>query len=75
MKTTIYVYGLADNLRYSLLRSPQWGAIKAWLVASNFPATWTPRLRGWCVRTERMGDLIALAERAGFVVKMKGAVQ
>ncbi len=75
MTTIILVYGLPENVRYTLVRTPQWGRVKAWLDASSIPATWTPRLRGWCVRTERMGDLIARAEQAGFVVKMKGALR
>lgn len=71
----LYVYGLPENVRYSLLRASRWSEMKAWLVTSDVPVTWTPRLHGWCIRTERIGDLIAQAEVAGFVVRMKGALR
>ncbi|WP_295700431.1 hypothetical protein [Lapillicoccus sp.] len=68
MTAPLLVYGLPDNLRYSLLRGP----ILDFLQDNRIPAQWTPRLRGWTVRTERIGDLIALAELAGYVVRMRG---
>jgi hypothetical protein len=67
----IYVYGLRENVRYTLLR----GQLGAWFKARGIPATRTPRLKGWCVRSERIGDVIALAESDGFEVRMKGELR
>jgi len=36
---------------------------------------WSPLRKGWQVRTDRIGDLIARAELDGFDVRMKGAVK
>ena len=67
----IYVYGLPErNSRYTLIR----GHLRDWLKAENIPALRSVTHRGWCVRTERIGDLIARAEHAGFEVHMKGPV-
>ncbi|WP_270888621.1 hypothetical protein [Pedococcus sp. 5OH_020] len=66
----LYVWGLAENVKYSLLR----GHLGDWLKAEAIPAQWTPRLHGWCVRTERVGDLIARAEHAGYQVRMRGVL-
>ncbi len=70
MTGTLYVYGLPGNARSTLVRGP----LHEWLKGHGVPAMWTPRLKGWCVRTERIGDLIALAERDGLRVHMKGAL-
>lgn len=67
----LLVYGLKESSRYTLLRGP----LGAWLRDEEIPATWTPRLRGWCVRTERVGDVIACAEVAGLHVQMKGRLE
>lgn len=71
MNGTVYVYGLPENARYTLVRGP----LRAWLKGHSVPAMWTPRLNGWCIRTERVGDVIALAERDGMGVRMKGALR
>lgn len=64
----MFVYGLRDNLRYSLIR----GNIGDWLRAENIPVQNSNTLKGWTIRTERVGDLIARAEYAGVHVQMKG---
>ena len=66
----ILVYGMPNSDRYTLIKGP----IHDWLIEQRITATWTPRLNGWCVRTERLGDLIARAEHDGYVVRMKGPV-
>ncbi len=71
MNRRIYVYGLAENLRYALVR----GHLRDWLKAEGIPAMWSPPRKGWYVRTERVGDLMARAEIAGYVVRMKGAIR
>jgi hypothetical protein len=66
----LYVYGLPENIRYTLIR----GNLRDWLKAEHIPALWSNTYRGWHVRTERIGDLIARAEHAGYDVHMKGQV-
>ena len=66
----LYVYG-TDNLRYTLVR----GHLREWLRDNGIPAMWSPLRKGWQVRTDRIGDLIARAELDGFDVRMKGAVK
>lgn len=67
----VYVYGLRDNARYTLIR----GHLREWLKAEGIPAMWSLTYRGWHVRTERIGDLIARAELAGYQVRMKGELR
>lgn len=69
MMRRLYVYGLRDSLRYTLVR----GDLRDWLTGNGIPAMWMPRLKGWCVRTERIGDLIA--QQDGYSVRMKGQVR
>lgn len=71
MNRRVYIYGISENLRYSLVR----GHLRDWLKDEHIPALWTPRLKGWCVRTERIGDLIARAEISGYQVRMKGELR
>ena len=71
MSAPMSVYGMPANLRYTLVRGP----IRDLLKDNRIPAMWLPRLRGWTIRTERIGDLIALAEIAGYVVRMRGPLQ
>lgn len=66
----IYVYGMPENSRYTLIR----GHLRDWLKAENIPAMHSVTYKGWHVRTERIGDLIARAEHAGYEVHMKGRV-
>lgn len=68
--TRLYVYGLRENTRYTLIR----GFLMDWLRAERIPALWSPTYKGWHVRTDRLGDLLARAELAGFDVRMKGEV-
>ncbi|HMM93979.1 hypothetical protein [Phycicoccus sp.] len=68
-RRVLFVYGLAGTTKPdSLLR----GNILDWLRDEGIPAQWSNRLRGWRVRTERVGDIIARAESAGITVRMKG---
>jgi hypothetical protein len=53
-----------DSPSYRLLR----GALKGWLVDHHTPALWTPRLRGFQVRAERVSDVVAMLEADGFRV-------
>ena len=65
----LFVYGLRSLPRDALLR----GNVADWLREQRIPAQWMPALRGWAVRTERVGDIVARAETAGITVRMKGA--
>jgi hypothetical protein len=67
----LLVYDLPPPSRYTLLKGP----IFDWLRDQPVTATWTPRLNGWCVRTEKLGDLIAWAEHDGFAVRVKGTAR
>ena len=66
----VYVYGMRENTRYTLVR----GHLRDWLKAEAIPAMYSITYKGWHVRTERIGDLIARAEHAGYDVHMKGEV-
>lgn len=66
----VYVYGLPENVRYTLIR----GHLRDWLKSERIPAMYSITYKGWHVRTERIGDLIARAEHAGYEVRMKGQV-
>lgn len=68
----LYVWGISGNLRYTLVRGVN---LRDWLRDSGIPAMWSPLRKGWQVRTDRIGDLIARAELDGFDVRMKGAVK
>jgi hypothetical protein len=66
----LFVYGLRTAVKDdSLLR----GNVFDWLRAERIPAQWSNIHRGWLVRTERVGDIVARAETAGIAVRMKGA--
>jgi hypothetical protein len=69
--TRVYIYGQRSNPRYTLVR----GMIRGWLIERQIPAMWSPMHKGWHVRTERVGDLIAQAELDGFEVRMKGELR
>lgn len=71
----LYVYGLRENARYTLIRSPQWASTQALLDRANAHPMRSRRLRGWCVRSERIGDVIAAAEGEGVRVVMRGALE
>lgn len=67
----LYVYGMAaENTRYTLVR----GFIRDWLKNEGIPAMYSITYKGWHIRTERIGDVIARAEHAGYDVRMKGQV-
>ncbi|NYG05727.1 hypothetical protein BJ986_000214 [Phycicoccus badiiscoriae] len=50
-----------DSPRYRLLRGP----LKRWLAEHRIPGLWTPRLRGFQVRSERIPDAVAMLEAEG----------
>jgi hypothetical protein len=66
----VYIYWLQSSVNYSLVRGD--AELRDWLLEHNIPAMWTPRHRGWSIRTERMADLVAQAEHDGLQVQMKG---
>lgn len=72
MTVRLYVYSIPENLRYTLVRGV---SLRDWLRDNGIPAMWSPLRKGWQVRTDRIGDLIARAELDGFEVRMKGAVR
>ena len=63
--TTVLVIGESDGRRYTLIK----GSVKDWLGENRIPALWSPLNRGWWLRTERVADVVALAERQGAIVK------
>ena len=65
----IYVYEMSSP-RYVLVR----GFIREWLKSRDLPAMYSARLKGWCVRKDRLGDVLARAEFDGFDVRLKGQV-
>lgn len=44
------------------------GPLKRWFVDHDIPALYSPRYRGWTLRTERVADAIAHLEAEGFHV-------
>lgn len=71
MRRTLYVYGLPHS-RDSLLRSPDWATLREDLRAALIPATYSRILRGFRIRTDRLGDFLAGAELAGWHIEMRG---
>jgi hypothetical protein len=65
-----FVYGLPGG-RNALVR----GRLRDWFVSKGIPAQNVPRLKGWRVRVDRIGDVIALLEADGFRVQMKGELR
>ena len=63
MASTISVWR-SDSPAYRLVRGP----IRRWLVDHHIPGLYTPRLRGYQVRAERIPDMVAMAEADGFRV-------
>lgn len=51
------------------------GNVRQWLISHRVPAYWLPRWRGWQVRSERVPDLLALAELDGLAVIVRGPAQ
>ena len=67
----MFVYGDPSNVRYALLKGP----LREWLKGHRIPALWSSSSHGWWVRLDRLGDVIAQAERDGYRVRMKGATR
>jgi hypothetical protein len=70
MNRRIYAYGMPENVRYTLVR----GHLREWLREHSIPAMWSPARKGWLIRTDRLGDVLALAELDGYDVRLKGSV-
>ena len=64
----MWVYDFTPKDKHVLLR----GNIRKWLIEHRIPAYWLPRWRGWQVRSERVPDVLALAELDGIVVAVRG---
>jgi hypothetical protein len=67
----MFVYGQADNSRYALIKG---AGLRDWLRDNKIPAMYSASRRGWHLRTERVGDVVALAEVDGYRVRFKGAL-
>lgn len=67
----VYVYGLPENVRYTLVRGVN---LRDWLRDRSIPAMWSPARKGWLIRNDRLGDVLARAELDGYDVRMKGSV-
>lgn len=70
-----YVYALPGDTRYGLVRSPRWTDARAFLLAEGIHAMWSPVLRGWCLRSDRLADFTAAAEHAGWTIQTKGTLR
>lgn len=68
MTGAMFVYGEADSTRYALVK----GNVRDWLRDNKIPAMYSPSRRGWHVRLDRLSDVVALAERDGIRVHLKG---
>ncbi len=71
--SVLYVYGITHS-RDSLVRSPSWQAAQTLMRDANAPASWSRLLRGWRIRTDHLGDVLALAELTGWRIDMRGAL-
>lgn len=71
----LYVYDMREPTRYVLLRASRWTEFRDHLKDRRVPALWSPTDRGWCLRKERLADVIAEAEDYGWKVAMKGPAQ
>ena len=66
----MFVY--PESARHALVT----GALRDFLRDNGIPAQYLPARRGWLVRSERLADVVAMAERDGFRVRhMKGTHQ
>jgi hypothetical protein len=65
------VFGLPEEPAWCLVR----GNVRDWLRQRQIPALRTPARRGWCIRSERIGDVIAQAELDGIAVTMRGPLR
>jgi hypothetical protein len=63
--TTVLIVGDSDGRNHTLIK----GNIRGWLASNRIPALWSPTNRGWWIRTQRIADLVALAEHHGLIVK------
>lgn len=64
MKRCAYLIDTSDP-RYVLLK----GAQRQWLKDEGIPALWVPAHRGWFLRRERVADVTARLEHAGYSVR------
>ncbi|MGO4662910.1 hypothetical protein AB4Z14_13670 [Terrabacter sp. 2TAF16] len=67
----MFVYSIATSSRHSLLR----GNVADWLRTQRVPVQRARSLKGWTIRTEHVGDVVARAERDGITVRMMGSVE
>ena len=54
------------NVRYVIVK----GHVRQWLKDNGVPAMWLPRHRGFCMRRDRLPDLLALADVQGHRVRV-----
>jgi hypothetical protein len=66
--TTVLLIGREEG-NYTLCK----GSVRTWLADNRTPALWSPLNRGWWVRSERIPDLLAMAEVDGLIVKVTGS--
>ena len=71
MTIAMFVYGQPESPRYALVK----GNLRDWLRENRIPAMYSPIKRGWNVRVDRLGDVIALAESQGIRVRLKGVLR
>ncbi|TQM62584.1 hypothetical protein FBY41_2620 [Humibacillus xanthopallidus] len=64
VRRNVYIIATSDT-RNTLIRGP----IRQWLKDHDVPAYWSAVNRGWFVRDERMPDLRAELEHAGYSVR------
>lgn len=65
MTGVVYVYSSPAVARYALLR----GGIGHWLKEAHIPALRTAMHGGYWLRSERVSDVMARMDRAGYLVR------
>lgn len=63
-KPRAYIIDTTDQ-RHILLR----GALRNYLRDKGIPAMWSPSLRGWHLRRDRLADVVARLEHDGWDVR------
>ncbi|WP_374969930.1 hypothetical protein [Terrabacter sp. BE26] len=64
MKRAAYLIDTSDP-RHVVIK----GALRQWLKDEGIPAQWAPAQRGWFLRRERVPDVTARLEHAGYSVR------
>lgn len=67
---SMYVYPDPQGDTYVIIRGP----LRDWLIRRRQPAMYSPLIRGWWLRKDRLDEVLALAELDHLNVRVRGDV-